>query len=286
MLKGLETTLRYTIWFARLVLFCKAVGEETEICSGKLAIKIEWPHPGLIQPLMIFQLGVQATVSGHRPGTVYHAYLHHLPHERGQSHYKEFVGSDMQQRLAFELPDQLADGPLHLRLQVVARKLDMKGGTLLLMRFFTPATPLLLTDTGCSAPSKNAPIPRDATRERTDQRSRRRALIRATAPRPSKGRRRRPRSWLQAPTERTTRERTKQQRGHVQEQRRPKQNHSEGATNRRRPQKQRPQQVFSAGGCHEGTAWANGTVRRDMGMADPPCPACLFTTGWARSNFT
>ncbi len=45
-------------------------------------------------------------------------------------------------------------------------------------------------------------------------------------------------------------------------------------------------QIFGPEGCLEGSAHLNCTLSTDMGLEDPPCPECLFTTGWASAHFT
>ena len=133
--------------------------KSNQVCSGQADVKIAWPHPGLIQPLMIVKIGVRASISGLLSGNSYHAYLHLFP-DQDRSHYKEFVWTEPFVGLTFELPQQLADGPIQLRVQ-----------------------------------------------------------------------------------------------------------------------------VFSAEGCLEASDWVNGTVKRDMGLTRPACPACIFTTGWASEHF-
>jgi hypothetical protein len=95
-------------------------------CSGDAKINIDWPHPGLIQPLMILRIGVRASVSGLKSGRAYHAYLHLLP-DQERSHYQEFTWNEHLDGLTFNLPHQLADGPMQLRLQVFSSEGCLEG---------------------------------------------------------------------------------------------------------------------------------------------------------------
>ncbi len=44
-------------------------------------------------------------------------------------------------------------------------------------------------------------------------------------------------------------------------------------------------QVFSSKGCTTGTADFQIHVSRDMGLKNPRCDSCFFTTGWASEHF-